>query len=841
MNSSFLKKALPHAIAVILFLIVAAVYCKPALQGQVVSQQDAIQYKGSPQQSLEYKAQHGHFPLWVESMFSGMPGYTVAMDYPGHISLGPLMYVLTWGLPAPISYFFVACVCFYILTQVLRIKPWLGVLASIAYAYSTYDPIITVVGHVTKMQAIGFAPGVIAGVIMLYQSRELWSRLWGAFLLTCFFYFQIGTAHVQIVYYTMISVGFLTLYYFISSWREKKIKDVIIGMVIAGISMGIGFGAYAIGNLPTAEYAKETMRGGKTELKGSANTGQYISDKGGLSKEYAFSWSYGIGETITLLIPHSRGGGDHDRSITGDSKLVEKMTEVGFPEDYALQRASSYVYWGAQRSTAGPVYLGAVCWFLFIIGLIYVKGWPKWWLVSVTITGIVLAWGKNFATVNDFLFDYLPLYKSFRAPTIALVMPQFAVPLLGALGLNNLLISQESKEEIWKKFKKVLIITGGLLVVAIGAYFTASYKGGNDQMIQQSFVQMISRSQQNNPQAAEQANGVASSIMGALRADRQSMFSGDLLRTIILIALSAALVWLYLKGKYKQQLILLAGLLVLSSFDLLAVGTRYLAYESFVDPSEIDSEMAPTPADQQISADPDKNFRVYDATSGDPYSDSRVSYYHNSIGGYSPAKLGLYQDIIEHQLGKGNMRVFNMLNTKYFIEQNPTNRQPQAMINPNAYGPCWLVKSIHYVEDGNEEMKALDSINTRDTVIIQKKYQPLVKFQPAEDSNAKIQLLNNAWDTVNYKFSAKTNQFAVFSEVYYDKGWNAYIDGNKADIIRVDYILRGLSVPAGDHNIQFRFEPAIYYKSAAITMWSSIVAYLLLIAAIVVTFRKKRL
>ncbi|HVV04182.1 MAG TPA: YfhO family protein [Puia sp.] len=842
MNSPFLKKALPHILAVIVFAVVAVIYCKPALQGLEIAQPDAIQYKGMPQQSLNYKAEHGHFPLWVESAFSGMPGYTVAMEYPGKVSLGWLEKPLGLWLPAPISYFVIACICFYILTQVLRINSWIGVLSSLAYAYSSYDPIITVVGHVTKMQAIGFAPGVIAGLLLLYQSRRLQSRLWGAFLLTCFFYFQIGTAHVQVVYYTLISAGFLTLYYLLSSWREKKVKDVVIGMVIAGISMGIGYGMYAVGNLPMAEYAKETMRGGKTELTGSANTGKYISDKGGLSKEYAFDWSYGVGETMTLLVPDARGGGDLSKSFTGNSKFVDKLTEVGVPEDNALQMVNGYAYWGDQRSTAGPVYLGAVCWFLFIIGLIYVKGWPKWWLVSVTITGIVLAWGKNFATVNYFLFDYLPLYKNFRAPTIALVMPQFSVPLLGALGLNNLLASKESREENWKKFKKALIITGGLLVVAIGAYFSSSYKSPHDSSIQQQFVQMASRGQQNNQEAMAQANSLASSLMGNLRADRQSLFGSDLLRTILLIVLSAALIWLYIKGKYKQQLILLAGMLVLSSFDLLAVGRRYLTYDNFVDPSEIDSRFAPTPADQQISADPDKNFRVYDATSSDPFSDSRVSYYHNSIGGYSPAKLGLYQDIIEHQLGKGNMHVFNMLNTKYFIEENPTTRQPQAMLNPNAYGPCWLVRSIDYVKDGNDEMKALDSINTRDTVIIQEKYKPLVKFQPVEDSTAKIQLVSNLWDTVNYTFSAKTNQFAVFSEIYYDKGWSAYIDGNKADIIRVDYILRGLSIPAGDHHIQFRFEPATFYKAVAISTWCTVLAYIMLVIAavpfIITTYKK---
>jgi hypothetical protein len=835
MNSAFLKKALPHIIAVVLFLVVAIVYCKPALQGMVINQQDTQGYRGMAQQSVEYKEKYGHYPLWSESMFGGMPGYTLALEQRSPVTLGYLTNVLRLGLPAPISYFFMACVCMYILTQVLRINPWLGALAALAYAYSTYDAVILVVGHVTKMEALALAPGVIASLIMIYQRK--W--LWGAALLTCFFAFQIGTQHLQVVYYTVISGGFLTLYYLIDGWKEKKQKDVLIGAVIAACACTIGFMTYAVINLPTAEYAKETMRGGRTELSGASKTGQYIGE-GGLGKEYAFQWSYGIPETITLLIPNGQGGGSDGRLITGNSKFVEKMTEVGAPEDNAIQQANFLAYWGDQPNTAGAPYLGAVCWFLFMVGLVFVKGWRKWWLVSVAITGIVLAWGSNFAAVNNFLFDHLPFYNKFRAPTIALIMPQFAIPLLGALGLDELLKSQDSTDAIGKKFKRALLYTACLLVVAIGFYFTASYKGEKDARTQQGFVQMAGGGQSNNPQAQQQAASFASSLMGALRADRQSMYGTDLIRTIVLIALAAALVWFYLKGKYKQQVILLAGMLVLSSFDLLAVGRRYLTDDVFIDRSEYDNSIAPpSSADEQIKADPEKGFRVYDETAGDPYQSSRASYHHNSVGGYSPAKMGLYEDMIEHQLSKGNMQVFDMLNTKYFIQNNPANRQPEARINPGANGPCWLVKNIHYVKDGNEEMKALDSINLKDTAVVQQSFQSKVKSEPVPDSTAKITVVNYTNDTVDYKFSGKTNQFAVFSEIYYDKGWDAYIDGQKADYVRVDYILRGMSIPAGDHAIEFRFEPHSYWLGDKLSNWFSILGYLLLLAALAVEWRKR--
>ncbi|HVU84993.1 MAG TPA: YfhO family protein, partial [Puia sp.] len=400
-----------------------------------------------------------------------------------------------------------------------------------------------------------------------------------------------------------------------------------------------------------------------------------------------------------------------------------------------------------------------------------------------------------------------------------------------------LIRSQESAVILWMRFKKAMLFTAILLALTAGYYFTTDYKSENDTRIQQSFVQMASRGQQ-TLEAQQQATTLASSLMSGIRADRQSIFGSDLLRSFILIALAVTLISLYLKGKYKQQLILLAGLFALSSFDLLTVDRRYLNDESFIDPAEYQSQLAPTAANTLIKADPEKNFRVFDQTIGDPFQDSHASYYHNSIGGYSPAKLGLYQDLIENQLTKGNIQVFNMLNTKYFIEPSG-NGQPEARLNPGAFGPCWLVKNIHFVKDGNEEMKALDSINVRDTAIIQRKYQPLVSFLPEEDSTAKIQLVENLNDKITYKFSAKTAQFAVFSEIYYDKGWIAFIDGGKADIARVDYILRGISIPAGNHAIEFRFEPKSYYLGEKITSWCCILGYLVLITAIAATIRKK--
>ena len=837
MNSSLLKKALPHIIAIAVFLILAIVYCKPAFDGKVVSQSDVVGWKGMAQQAIEYKEKNGHYPLWSESAFSGMPTYTFAMDATSKITIGYFFYILTFGLPAPVYYFFLACLSFYILMQAMRINPWVSIMAAIAYSYSTFDPIIINVGHNTQMLAIGYAPGIVAALMLIFQKRYLL----GTAILAIFFGLQVGTQHLQIAYYTMIILGFISIAYFIYSWQQKELKQFFIGIVFAIIGGGLGFATYAVSMLPLQEYAKETKRGGKSALEHEKS--DVNKTKGGLTKDYAFQWSYGIGETLTLIAPNVYGGGSAGKLISDNSKFAEKATEIGMPEDYAVQSANAYAYWGNQPGTAGPVYLGAVICFLFIFGLLYVKSWHKWWIIPAAILGIVLAWGKNFAAFNYFMFDYFPFYSKFRAPTQALFIAQLTFPVMAALGIDQLINSKESKDDLWKKYKNVLYVTSAVLALLVLFYFTADYKSENDARIKENFSSQISQSmargKQPTPELMQQAAQISSGLIKGLQADRQSIYGSDLIRTILLIALSAALLGAYLKGKIKE-LILIAGLGLLSSYDLVAEARKYLNEDNFVEPADAESSFALNAADIQISKDPDKNFRVFDFADGNWSQDARASYHHNSIGGYSPAKLGLYQDIIDSQLVKGNMNVLNMLNAKYFIQRNPANGQYQASMNPNAFGPCWLVKTIKFVNNGNEEMKALDSTDLRDTAIVDKKFEQIIKEQPVYDSTASLVLLENRNDTITYKYQAKTNQFAVFSEVYYEKGWNAYLDGQKAPYCKTDYILRGMPLPPGEHNIEFRFEPAIYKLGNTITVWSSIIVYLLLIGAIVVEWRKRK-
>ena len=379
-----------------------------------------------------------------------------------------------------------------------------------------------------------------------------------------------------------------------------------------------------------------------------------------------------------------------------------------------------------------------------------------------------------------------------------------------------------------------VIITGGFFLLITASYFMTDFKGKEDNLLKEQFtsgmLQQAARGKQPTPEMQQQVSEVVNSVMKSLQADRQSLFGSDLLRTMFFLIIAIVLLGLFLKSKIKP-VILLAGLTILSSYDLLAEGRKYMNDDSFVEPVDNDAAFVKSSADQKILNDPEKNFRVFDQTA-DAFQDSHASYYHNSIGGYSPAKLALYQDIIEKQLAKGNARVYDMLNTKYFIRRNPAGNDEEAIVNPDAYGACWLVKSIQYVNDANEEMKALDNTNVKDTAIVRKSFQNLIKFLPVADSTASIKLMENLNDKISYKFSAKTNQFAVFSEVYYDKGWNAYLDGNKTDYFRVDYVLRGMPVPAGDHTIEFRFEPKSVSRGTAISLIANIAGLLLLIAAI---------
>ena len=837
MKSSFLKNAAPHLLAIGIFLIVAVIYCQPALQGKVVDQEDMVGYKGMAQQSFEYKEKYGHFPLWTNSLFGGMPAFAVAMDSKYGNPTKFLYDILRLGLPNPAAYFFMGCICFYFLCMVLRIRPLLAIIGALAFAYSSYSAVIIAVGHETKMQAMMLMPAVIASVLLLFERKYLI----GTALLAMFFAFQIGSQHLQVVYYTLITIGLLTIAQVVKSYKEKQLKNTAIAVALAAVAGLIGFGTYAVSLLPFKDYSNETMRGGRTDLTKSNDPN---ATKGGLDKEYAFRWSYGIPETMTLMVPGIYGGSNNPngREHTGSGEFTDKLSAAGMPEESALQYLNAYSYWGDQPNTMGTVYVGAVVCFLFVFGMLYLKSWHKWWILAAVVVAIVLAWGRHFSAINYLLFDYLPLYKNFRAPTVALVVPQLLMPLLSVLALESLLRDQSPRAAILKKWKHSLLVSGALFVILGLFYFSASFKGSNDNSIRDNFTQMMLRQapgQQPSPELQQQAASFGQSIVKALQDDRKSLFAKDLMRSFFFVALAAALLWGFIANKWNKW-VLMVGMLLLVSIDLLAVDVRYLNKDNYKDPEEFERVFTPTQADQMILADPNKPYRVFDQSDqqNGPFNSSRASYFHNSVGGYHPAKLGLYQDLIENQLANMNINVYNMLNTKYFIMNDPQTGQPVAQINPGANGPAWFVKNIHFVKNADEEMRALDSISTKDTVLIQEKFKGSIPFQPQFDSAATIQVTDYANDTIRYKVSAKTNQFAVFSEIYYPRGWNATIDGKKAEILKVNYTLRGMPVPAGEHTIEFKFEPESYKTGDMLMLISSILTLGLLLVAIVIEVRK---
>jgi hypothetical protein len=829
------KKILPHIIAVVVFLVVAVVYTKPALQGKVAMQSDTQQWHAMAQQSFEFKDKYGHFPLWTNSMFSGMPAYQIAFDPRTKITVGYLTSIVTLGLPAPTSFFFLACICFYFLCVVAGANPWVSILGALAYAYSTFDPIIVSVGHNTQMISLGYAPAVLGGLLLIYKKNYL-----AGFAITALFSsFLIAQNHVQIVYYTLIIAVIMTIAYFIRSYQEKQFPNAIKSAALGLLAGILGLACCAVAMMPTYEYAKESMRGGKSELTQEV---QGNKTQGGLDKDYAFRYSLGFGETFTFIVPGLYGGSNGGDEYSAPTKFSDMYSQLGAPEDQAIQLEDHFSYWGEQPGTSGPVYLGAIICLLFIFGVVYLKTWYKWWLIAASILGVLLAWGSNFQTFNYFLFDYLPFYSKFRAPTMALVIPQLCFPLMAVLVLTKLTSKDIDVAEAWKKLKTTAIITGVILVFLGLFYMMASFTGPNDKAIRDNFKQSMLRApagQQVPPQMEQQAEQTSYNLISAIQTDRKNLMGKDLLRSFILIALSALLMGLYLKKKLSAKL-LVGALIVLNAYDLIGVALRYLNSNNYVEQEDYQSAYIPSPAVAQILKDPDHaNFRVFNETV-DAFNDATTAYHLNTIGGYHPAKLGLYNDIITHQLSKGNMQVFDMLNTKYFIVQDPQTGKPEARLNPGAFGNCWLVKGIKYVDNADQEMAALDSTDLRDTAVVENKFKGQITLAPQYDSIGYIKLVQNVNDKIDYRFSSAKPSFAVFSEVYYPEGWNVYIDGDKANYVKTDYVLRGMYIPAGNHEIEWRFEPKSFIHGRLISIIANILVALLIIATIIYYVIKKK-
>jgi hypothetical protein len=819
MKNGFLQKALPHALAVVIFLLVAVIFCSPALSGKQISQSDVIHWKGMAQQAMEYKERHGDFPLWTTSMFGGMPAYQITLESENVIRVGYFHYLFTLGLPKPISFFFLACLMFYFLCQAFRVNPWISILAAIGYAYATYDPIIVAVGHDTKMLSIAYMPAALGALVLVFEKRY-WL---GGALLALFSTLLIGMNHLQISYYFFITALLMSLFYLYQWIKAKDYKHIVLAFGISVFGGVLGVLSNATNIFVTYDYSKATMRNGVLGLDTTAITGQ---KKSGLPIDYAFTYgSYGQAETMTLLVPGMYGGGGSGQ-LDEDSKVAANLITKGVPEDQAAQFAATMpTYWGQQPGHAGPVYLGAIICFLFIFGMVYLKTGHRWWMLAAIILSILMSWGKNFEAFNTFMFNTLPMYNKFRAPAMILVIPQLLAPLLSALALHRFFFSDDKTEIKWKALKTSGYITGGVLAIAALLYISFDYRGPNDENLIQYFGQALG-----NP-------GAGSEVYGALKDDRRAMFGGDLLRSVILIGLSFGLLLMFLRGKMKFSTAI-AALIVLNIFDLVGVGRRYLNADNFVDTDQYDQAFAPSQADLQIKQDTGY-YRVLNLTQ-DVFNDALTSYHHNSVGGYHPAKLSIVEDLLSFQLRKQpmNVSVLHMLNTKYVITPGQDG-QPQVQANPEALGHAWFVPNVQFQQGWLPVMKALDNFNPRQTAILEAESKALVP-QPQADSTATISLLQHDNELMVYQSKSSAPGFGVFSEIYYDRGWKAFIDGKEAPIVRTNYVLRGLSIPAGTHEIRFVFEPQSYKTGELVSLVANIATFILMIGAIVLYFRNRK-
>lgn len=837
MNKNLFSKALPHLVAIGIFLIVTVIYCLPALQGMVINQHDMLGTRGMAQQSVEFYERYGYHPLWTNSMYSGMPAFQILISSKYNIGLGWLHYIFTLNMPHSAGLFFLSCVCFYILTQVLRLKPWVGILGSLAYGFASYNAIILAVGHITKFATMGYAPAVLAGIILLMQRKYILGFGVTVLFSTLFF----GQNHVQSVFYYMILILCLGIGFLIKTIQTKDYVHFLKTFALTIISFAIAVCSFAVILMPTNEYAKETMRGGRSEL--TLGVDKENRSEGGLDKDYAFRWSYGKEETLTFILPNYFGSSNNPAEFGEESHVIEALRESGLPQEVANYFYSRMTpYWGSQPSTSGPVYFGAIICMLAIAGLFFIPKKYLCWLIPGTIIPIILAWGSNLAAVNYFLFDTVPFLNKFRAPSMALMVPQLSIALMASLAVQQIFYGQYERAVFLKKIKFAAITFGALLFILVAVYIGASYRSEadnfNKQTLTSQLTQMMSQGNTPTPQMNNQATSITDNLYAALSKDRKEMFGSDLLRLFIYALLGAFVIWLGYRKKIKPALAV--GLLAALSFiDLITVDNRYLSKEHFVSEDEYLQGFIPTNADLQIKRDTGY-YRVVDQSVGNPFDgNARASYFHNSLGGYSPAKLGLYQDLIDHQLNKGNMEVFNMLNAKYFIVNDQSTNKPVAQLNPGAYGPAWFVKGIRFVDNADAEMLVLDSLPTRDSAVADKREQSKIT-PPQFDSAASITLVKNINDEIIYQSKAASNQLAVFSEVYYPYGWKAYVDGNEVPIARVNYLLRAINVPAGEHTIRFVFEPASYNKGMTISLVGGVLSLLIVLACAVLLVIKSR-
>ena len=803
MNQKLLKNILPYLTALVVFILFTIIYCSPILEGKVIKAEDNIGWRGQAQEVREFEKTSGNHTFWTGSMFSGMPTYQIGGgNIASEKALSPLN-MIKFGLSHILSLIFLYLLCFFILLKSFKINTWLSIIGAMGITLSSYFFIIIEAGHYNKALSIAYMAPIIAGFVLIFNKKYIWGLIFTMIFCT------LGiTLHPQMAFYYFLLIGCLFVAELFIHIKEKRMKDFLIATVLFGLAVGAGIGTRYTKTKLNQEYVKETMRGGHSELV-KENDAENKTE--GLDLDYATQWSYGIGETMTLLIPNFNGSASQS-DVGTNSKVYEELLHNGIPKKNAADFCKGVpTYWGTQPFTSGPVYIGAIICFLFVLGLFIVKGPYKWALLIATLFSILLSWGKNFMPLTELFFNYFPMYNKFRAVSSILVVAEVTMPLLGFLAIKAIMEKQIDKEKLIKKIYISAGITAGIcLFFALFGTLLYNFSSPKDEDIFAQFPTWLG---------------------DAIVAERASMFRADALRSFCFILLGAGTLWLFVKEKLKLPYFIAAlGVLILA--DMWTISKRFLNDDNFVAPKSIEGYFKKLPYEEYLLQDPDPNFRVFNLTAN-VFNESRTSYYLKSIGGYHAAKLRRYQDLISEHISKNNMNVLNMLNTKYFIVKG-ANNEPMPQRNPNALGNAWFVDSVLIVNTPNEECDALNVIDPQVTAVLDAQFADFVKdFTPEKDTAAYVEFLSYQPNALEYQSHASKNGIVVFSEIYYPYGWHAYIDGNPVAHFRVDYALRALNVPAGEHHIRFEFQPDTLKKAEPVSFLCIFIMYGTIIGGIV--------
>ena len=832
-----MKKLLPDLIAILAFVLLSFAYFFPAdIENRILFQHDTAAGAGAGQEVKEYYEQTGERSRWTNSLFGGMPMYQIAPSYDSTKSLQWVQKAYQLFLPDYVCLTFMLMLGFYILLRVFGIPVWLAGLGGIMWAFSSYFFILISAGHIWKFITLAYVPPTIAGIVLAYRGK----LLWGGILTALFVALQITSNHVQMSYYFFFVILFFVGAYFEKAWRTKTLPQFFKASAVLIVAALVGIAANVSNLYHTCAYSKETMRG-KSELVQTGDAAKQTSS--GLDRDYITQWSYGIDETLTLLVPNFKGGAS--AALSQSETAMSKANPM-----YSSLYGSLTQYFGTQPMTSGPVYVGAFVLFLFVLGCFIVKGPLKWALIGATFFSIVLSWGKNFMPLTDFFIDYVPLYNKFRAVSSILVIAEFTIPLLAIFALKRLLEEPEILKQEKKPLGISLLLTAGialLLAVAPGSIGSGYVPAQEAQMLQNAVNQQMI--------PANELSGILANL-GEMRAE---LVSSDALRSFIIIGIGCSLLWLYASGKLRSSLTI-AGITILCLADMWGVNKRYLNDAQFVPHSIRTETFTKTNTDELILQDTSLDYRVLNfATS--TFDDNNTSYWHKSVGGYHPAKLRRYQEMIEHHISPemqaaykaiatagGEMdsvdankfRVLNMLNTKYFIFPAGQQRQTVPILNPHAYGNAWFVNKVQYVNNANEEIDALDSIIPTETAVVDARFKDVLKgaTESYKDSLSSIRLTSYAPNRLTYETNNAQDGIAVFSEIYYPDGWHVTIDGQPAELARADYILRTMYVPAGQHTIEMRFDPTSLHVTEGIAYGALALLVIGIIVAVLITKRK---